>query len=94
MKNLREENEELSKWLNQNRHTLQQKYRNQYIAYNLNGLIAHGPELSQVLESARSSGESFTIYFFPRRTADIVILPIRLRSISRHESCAVETSTS
>jgi hypothetical protein len=79
------EQTEMLKWLHQNRAFLQQKYCNQYIAYNAKGVLAFDQELDHVLELAQSSGEVFSIYFIPRRTGAIVILPIRIRSISRHE---------
>jgi hypothetical protein len=79
------EQSEMLKWFHQNRSILQQKYCNQYIAYNAKGVLAHDQRLEQVLELAQSSGEVFAIYFIPRRTGAIVVLPIRIRSISRHE---------
>ncbi|MCP4347741.1 MAG: hypothetical protein GY795_19740 [Desulfobacterales bacterium] len=73
------------KWLHENRHKMEQ-YRNQYIAYNANGVIANGKELEKVLESVNKSGKPFAIYFVPRHSASsVVILPVRLRSVSRHE---------
>lgn len=83
MTNIREQ--KMLKWLNQNIHALRQNYCNQYIAYNAKGVIAHAQDLDYVLELAQSSKEEFAIYFIPRRTGAIVILPIRIRSISRHE---------
>lgn len=35
------ESQQMLKWLNQNRQMLLDLYKNQYIAYNANGLIAH-----------------------------------------------------
>ena len=70
------------KWLNQNLMSLRQNYCNQYIAYNAKGVLAHDQDLDHVLELAQSSGEEYAIYFIPRRTGVIVILPIRIRSIS------------
>ncbi len=79
------EQREMLKWFYQNRTLLQQKYCNQYIAYNAKGVLAHDQKLDQVLELAQSTGQVFAIYFIPRLTGAIVILPIRIRSISRHE---------
>jgi len=91
------EQKEMLKWFNKNRTLLQQKYCNQYIAYNAKGVLAHDQKLEHVLELAQSSGEVFAIYFIPRRTGAIVVLPIRIRSISRHEwlpNGAIKASTS
>ncbi|GAB1537626.1 hypothetical protein NUACC21_02750 [Scytonema sp. NUACC21] len=71
------ESRQMLKWLNQNRQMLLDLYRNQYIAYNANGLIAHSENLREVLELAENSKQSFAIYLVPRRTASIQILPIR-----------------
>jgi len=83
MTNIREQ--KMLKWLNQNLMSLRQNYCHQYIAYNAKGVLAHDQDLDHVLELAQSSGEEYAIYFIPRRTGAIVILPIRIRSISRHE---------
>ncbi len=80
----KDENQEMLKWLNRHREQLKE-YAHQYIAYNSNGIIAHGSGLHQVLELAEASGETFAIYLVPGFTGSIVILPIRLRSVSRHE---------
>ncbi len=78
------ESQQMLKWLNRNREELKQ-YAHQYIAYNANGIIAHGQDLRQVLDVAHASGEIFSIYLVPGFTGSIVILPVRLRSVSRHE---------
>ncbi|MEC4818921.1 MAG: retropepsin-like domain-containing protein [Scytonema sp. PMC 1069.18] len=80
----KDESQQMLKWLNRNREQLKE-YAHQYIAYNANGIIAHGSNLHQVLEFAEASGETFAIYLVPGFTDSIVILPIRLRSVSRHE---------
>lgn len=73
----------LMRWFNKNRHTLT-PYRGQYVAYTADGIIAASHNLRQVLEQARESGEPFVVYFVPRYTASIQIVPVRLRSVSRH----------
>jgi len=83
MTNIREQKN--LEWLNRNIQTLRKNYSNQYIAYNAKGVIAHAQDLDQVLELAQASGEKYTIYFVSRRIGAIVILPIHIRSISRHE---------
>ena len=83
MKN-RELTHRILHWLNNNR-GLVKKYKNQYIAYDHQGVLAHGTELSPVLESVKPLGKTFAIYFVPDHSASIVIYPIRLRSLSRHE---------
>ncbi|NMG18548.1 retropepsin-like domain-containing protein [Brasilonema bromeliae] len=79
------ESREMLKWLNHNRQMLLDLYRNQYVAYNANGLIAHSENLREVLELAEASKQLFAIYLVPRRTASIQILPIRFRTVSRHD---------
>ena len=76
---------EMLKWLNQNRQMLLDLYRNQYVAYNANRLIAHSENLREVLKLAEASGEPFLIYLVPWRTASIEILPIRFRTVTRHD---------
>ena len=63
-------------WLNRNRRRLLAAYKNQYVAYNENGLIAHSENLQEVLEKANSQKEEYLIYLVPQRTASIQILPI------------------
>ncbi len=63
-------------WLNLNRRKLLASYKNQYIAYNANGLIAHSENLQEVLAQANSSKEDYLIYLVPKRSASIQILPI------------------
>ena len=72
-------------WLNRNRRRLLASYKNQYVAYNANGLIAHSENLQEVLAQANSSQEDYLIYLVPKRTASIQILPIHFRSVVRHE---------
>ncbi len=68
-------------WLNNNRRNLLAKYRNQYVAYNANGLIAHSENLPEILDLANASGENYLIYLVPQKTASIQILPIHFRSV-------------
>jgi hypothetical protein len=77
-----DESRQMLKWLNQNRQMLLDLYRNQYIAYNANDLIAHSESLREVLDLAEASNQPFAIYLVPRRTASIQILPIRFRTTS------------
>ncbi|MEQ8970321.1 MAG: retropepsin-like domain-containing protein [Coleofasciculus sp. C1-SOL-03] len=79
------ESERMLKWLNKNRHTLLDLYRNQYVAYNDRRVIAHSENLRDVLELATASGETFAIYLVPRSTASIQILPIHFRTVVRHD---------
>ncbi len=79
------ESREMLKWLNRNRRMLLDLYRNQYVAYNANRLIAHSENLRELLDLAEASGERFAIYLVPRRTASIQILPIRFRTVTRHD---------
>ncbi|MBC6431307.1 hypothetical protein FM036_10995 [Nostoc sp. HG1] len=80
-----DESKQMLKWLNQNRQMLLDLYKNQYVAYNPNGLIAHSENLHEVLELAEASEQLFVIYLVPRRTASIQILPIRFGTIARHD---------
>ncbi len=60
-------------------------YRNQYVAFNPKGLIAHSEHLEEVLNLAKASQKKFVIYLVPLKTASIVIHPIRFRSVTRHD---------
>ena len=51
-------------------------YKNQYVAYNENRLIAHRENLQEVIKIANASGEDYLIYLVPKRTSSIQILPI------------------
>jgi hypothetical protein len=44
------ESREMLKWLNRNRRMLLDLYRNQYVAYNANRLIAHSENLRELLD--------------------------------------------
>lgn len=65
------ETDEMFKWLNRNRQMLLDLYKNQYIAYNANGIIAHSENLREVLALGNASKQPFLIYLVPRRTASI-----------------------
>jgi len=80
-----QQSHEMLKWLTQNRRMLLELYRNQYVAYNANRLIAHSENLREVLDLAKASGESFVIYLVPRQTASIQILPIHFGTVTRHD---------
>ena len=72
------------KWLNRNEQQIQQ-YAHEYVAYNAKGIICHGENLRQVLQLAEEEGVIFAIYLVPGFTGSIIILPISLRTVSRHE---------
>ncbi len=80
----KEETHEMMKWLNRNRQMLLDYYKNQYVAYNTKGLIAHSENLQSVLELAKTSGEDFVIYLVPHTTASIQILPIHFGTVARN----------
>jgi hypothetical protein len=69
-----EENQAMLKWFHRNRRMLLARYKNQYVAYNADRLIAHSENLREVIQMAEASGELFTIYLVPRRSASIQIL--------------------
>lgn len=79
-----EEGKDMLKWLNRNRWMLLDLYKNQYVAYNANGLIAHHDNLLKVLELAKASGEHFMIYLVPPSVASVQILSIQFRTVVRH----------
>ena len=72
------------KWLNHNRQMLLDLYKNQYVSFNANRLIAHSENLREVLQLSEASGEHFVIYLVPRQVASVQILPIRFGSVTRH----------
>lgn len=71
----KEESKAMLNWLNRNRQQLN-AYAHQYIAYNSQGIIAHGENLQDVLKVAEDSGKVFSIYLVPGFTGSIVILSI------------------
>ncbi|MTJ07002.1 retropepsin-like domain-containing protein [Anabaena sp. UHCC 0204] len=79
------ETDEILKWLNHNRQMLLDLYKNQYVAYNANGIIAHSENLREVLELANAAKQTFLIYLVPHYTASVEILPIRFRTVARHD---------
>ncbi|MBC6473131.1 MAG: retropepsin-like domain-containing protein [Hormoscilla sp. GM102CHS1] len=80
----KQEIKEMLKWLNRNEQQIQQ-YAHEYVAYNANGIIVHGENMSQVLQLAAEEADIFSIYLVPGFTGSIVILPISFRTVSRHE---------
>ena len=79
-----EESREMLKWLNRNRWMLLDRYKNQYVAYNAEHLIAHSENLQEVLQLAEASCEAFLIYLVPPYIASVQILHIRFRTVIRH----------
>lgn len=73
------ESQKMLSWLNKNRRILLELYRNEYVAYNAERLIAHSENLQEVLSIASATGEPFLIYLVPRTNASIQILPIQFR---------------
>ena len=53
-------------------------YKDQYIAYNEKGVIAHGENLQNVLEEAKTTNQEFVIYLVPRCRYSIQILPVQV----------------
>ncbi|MCP2730482.1 DUF5678 domain-containing protein [Limnofasciculus baicalensis] len=72
-----QEGREMLKWLNRHRWMLLDLYKNQYVAYNANGLISHGEKLVEVLGLAEVSDQPFLIYLVPRSVASVQILSIQ-----------------
>ncbi|ELS02614.1 hypothetical protein Xen7305DRAFT_00023320 [Xenococcus sp. PCC 7305] len=69
-----EKHHRMLQWLNHNRRQLLDSYKNQYVAYNADGLIAHSENLQKLLEQANSQEEDYLVYLVPRKTASIQIL--------------------
>ncbi|NJL51334.1 MAG: hypothetical protein HC930_02345 [Hydrococcus sp. SU_1_0] len=61
------------------------RYKNQYVAYSADRLIAHSENLREVLQLAESSEETFAVYLVPRHSSSIQILPIHFRAVTRHD---------
>lgn len=80
-----EENYQLLKWLHRNRRELLRLYKNQYVAYTFDRMLAHGENLDEVLAAASATGELFGVYRVPPRSASVQILPVYFRSITRHD---------
>ncbi len=79
-----EQGQAILRWLNQNREMVLDLYKDEYIAYNEKGIVAHSETLETVLKEAKASGQSFVIYLVPRNHYSIQILPIKFRSVVRH----------
>jgi len=75
----KEQNYAMLKWLNNNRQKVIELYKNQYIAYNEKGVISHSENLTDVLQLAKISGETFLIYLVPAKSHYVQILPITFR---------------
>ena len=85
MKSTENNQKEILSWLNYNRNHLK-PYSKQYIAISKKGILASSMNLDAVLEKAGQTNEYFAIYYVPSRSSSLMtILPIRIRSVSRHE---------
>ena len=67
-------------WLNHNCQKLDH-YENQYIAYNIKGVIAHSKNWEEAVELAKCSRQNFAIYFLPQNLDSLKGLPIKLREV-------------
>ncbi len=81
----KEQAEKSIKWLNTNHKMVLDLYKNQYIAYNEEGIISYGENLQSVLDSANESGKNYLIYLVPPHRRSLQILPIHFRSVVRHD---------
>ena len=72
-------------WLNHHRSEVLELYKNQDIAYDENGVIAHGENLQEVLALAKVARDDFSIYLVPPQRCSVQILPIYFRSVVRHQ---------
>ena len=72
-------------WLNHHRSEVLELYKNQYIAYDETGVIAHGENLQEVLALAKVARDDFSIYLVPPQRCSVQILPIYFRSVVRHQ---------
>ena len=70
-----EQAQEMLRWLNKNRDTVLDLYKNQD---NEKGVIAHGENLQNVLEEANTTNQEFVIYLVPSCRYSIQILPIQV----------------
>ncbi|MDJ0511457.1 MAG: retropepsin-like domain-containing protein [Crocosphaera sp.] len=81
----KEQAEKSIKWLNYNRQMVLDLYKNQYIAYNDQGIISHGENLQSVLDIADESGKNYLIYLVPPHSRSLQILPIYFRAVVSHD---------
>ncbi len=79
-----EQAQAILRWLNKNRESILDLYKDQYIAYNEKGIVAHDEKLETVLKEAEATNQTFVIYLVPRKHYSIQILPIQFRSVVRH----------
>ena len=73
-----EQAQEMLRWLNKNRDTVIDLYKNQYIAYNEKGVIAHSENLQNVLEEANTTNQEFVIYLVPSCRYSMQILAVQV----------------
>ncbi len=78
----KEQNQQIIQWLNRNRHNLWQ-YRQQYIAYNQNGVLVSNADLGIVIEEAEGTGEEYSIYFVPKHPSWLRFLPMLSKDRSK-----------
>jgi hypothetical protein len=74
----KEAQQNILKWLNNNRYSLS-AYQKQYLALSEKGILAHSINLENVLENPHQSNEYFVIYYVPGRSPSMMtILPVRI----------------
>ena len=71
----KEQAQEMLRWLNKNRDAVLDLYKNQD---NEKGVIAHGENLQNVLEQAKTTNQEFVIYLVPRCRYSLQILPVQV----------------
>ncbi len=77
----KQETDQMLKWLNKNHRNLLERYKDEYVAYNAQGLIAHSENLQEVLLKANKLNQRYAIYLVPKKSCYLQILPIRFRAI-------------
>lgn len=74
----------LNNWVNHNR-DLVKKYRYEWIAFTLDGIIAHSKDLSKLTKQADKLTDDYLIYFVSKYFGKVRFLPVKFKSIKTHE---------
>jgi hypothetical protein len=69
-----------SKWLYDNRESVS-KHRGEWIAYNENGIAAHGKDLKKVQDALGKEVQKFRMYLVPKNIGKVRILPIKFKTV-------------
>jgi hypothetical protein len=85
MKNTPAETQAILKWGHQNRRTLREYYRRQFVAYSATRLLAAGTDWDLVEAQAAATGEPYYIKWIPANTSEFQFFWFKFYGMVRHE---------